>query len=187
MISIVFASDAELVRQLVAVLAVASVVVAALLAHAGRGGRVVAGGAAVLGLIVVLGLTLSPVGGLEGDGCATDASSPLDDVPNVLLFFVPVLFAVVATRRPLTMLLAGPAVSVAIEFAQDVLPELGRRCDVNDVLANSAGAAGGVLMGAIILLTTFIGRRGRGAPVGTVASAATRAEAAQERELHRLR
>jgi hypothetical protein len=40
-----------------------------------------------------------------------------------------------------------------------VFPELGRRCDVDDLLANSAGAVGGALIGATILLSVRLVER----------------------------
>lgn len=161
MISIVSAADGEAVRQLLVLATVASVVLAAVLAGGARTERALATVLAVGGVLVIAGLTLSPVRGLPGEGCATRPDAPLDDVPNVVLFFVPMLFAVVATRRPVVVLLAGPVLSAAIEWGQDVVPSLGRRCDVDDLLANSAGSVAAVLVGSVIVGVAHIERRRR--------------------------
>lgn len=186
MISIVSAADGESVRELLAAVTAASVLLAAVLALTGRGGRGLAALLAIGGLVLIAGLTLAPVGGLPGDGCATEPRAPLDDIPNVALFFVPALFAVVATRSPLLVLLAGPALSATIEWVQDVVPSLGRRCDVDDLLANSAGAVAAVAVGSLLLLIAHLvtrrgggGRRRPGHP--------TDVRAARERELHGVR
>jgi membrane-associated protease RseP (regulator of RpoE activity) len=182
MISIVSAADGEAAGRLLVVVALAAVVVAVVLASGGRGGRAAAGGLTIVGLALVGGLTLSRVTGLPGNGCATDPGAPLDDLPNVALFFVPLLFAVVATRRPVLVLFAGPALSAAIEWVQDVVPSLGRRCDVDDLLANSAGAVAAVLVGSAILGVTGAITRRRDA-----AERSARARAATERALSAVR
>lgn len=161
MISIVSAADGEAVRQLLVLASVASVVLAAVLAGGARTERALATVLAVGGVLVIAGLTLSPVRGLPGDGCATRPDAPLDDVPNIALFFVPMLFLVVASRLPLLVLLAGPTLSATIELVQDVVPSLGRRCDVDDLLANSAGVVAAVLVGSLILGVVHIARRRR--------------------------
>lgn len=187
MLSIVLSADHLLSRPFLVLMSIAAVVVALLLARAGRGGRLAAAALAAVGVLVVLVATLSPdpVSGPGDYGCSTELDAPLDDVPNVVLFFVPLLFAVVATRRPLVVLLGGPALSVAIELAQNLLPVDGRRCDVDDVLANSAGSVAAVVIGSLVLLIDIAWRRvnrHRNDPV--VDRHATRRDA-REPELHR--
>lgn len=164
MISIVSAADGEGVRQLLVLASVASVLLAAVLAGGARTERTLATVLTVGGVVVIAGLTLSPVRGLPGEGCATRPDAPLDDVPNIVLFFVPMLFAVVATRRPVLVLLAGPALSAVIEWVQDVVPSLGRRCDVDDLLANSAGVVAAVVVGSVIVGVAHIAERRRRRP-----------------------
>ena len=58
-----------------------------------------------------------------------------------------------ATRRPLLMLVAGSGLSVAIDVLQAVVPALGRACDTNDWMMNTTGCvAGGLLAGGTIAL-----------------------------------
>lgn len=155
MIPLLLASDGALARQLLVVVTIAAVVLAAVLAR-GRTGRLVAGTLAVSTFGAVLALTLSPdpVSGPGAGGCAVDVDDPLTDVPNMVLFLVPVLFAVVATRRPLPFLLLGPLLSAAIELGQTLLPVVGRRCDADDLVANSAGSVVAVILGAVIVWAT---------------------------------
>jgi hypothetical protein len=182
MISIVSAADGEVAGRLLVVVALASVVLAVVLASAGRGGRATATVLTVVGLALVGGLTLSRVTGLPGEGCATEPGAPLDDLPNIALFFVPMLFAVVASRRPVLVLLAGPALSAVIEWVQDVVPSLGRRCDIDDLLANSAGAVAAVVVGSVVLGVTGAVTRHRDA-----AARSAHARDATERALHAVR
>ena len=70
---------------------------------------------------------------------------------NVVLFVLPVLFASVASRRPLVMLLAASALSVAIEVFQALVPAIGRSCDTTDWLNNTIGAAVGAVLAIVAL------------------------------------
>jgi glycopeptide antibiotics resistance protein len=77
---------------------------------------------------------------------------------NVTLFFPPVYFATLATRRPLLMLAAGTALSAAIEVVQGLMPNTGRSCDTNDWAMNTAGAVAAVLLASA---TSAFARRTR--------------------------
>lgn len=70
---------------------------------------------------------------------------------NVVLFVAPVLFAVVATRRPLLVAVAGSGLSALVETVQALVPALGRSCSTNDWLSNSIGVVIGAVLGAVAL------------------------------------
>jgi hypothetical protein len=70
---------------------------------------------------------------------------------NVVLFVAPVLLAGVATRRPALAVLAGSALSAALEGLQAVVTSIGRSCDTNDWLCNTIGAVLGGLLAAVAL------------------------------------
>jgi hypothetical protein len=77
----------------------------------------------MLSVLPVVVLTLVPAAGRVGDvGCVVQFSMPtlttVELMANVALFFPPVLFATLATRRPLLMLAAGAGLSAAIEAVQ---------------------------------------------------------------------
>ncbi len=118
--------------------------------------------AAALGVVV---LTIGPSPGellftvaQSVPGLDDLASSTVEMAANVLLF-VPVafLFAGSARRLPGVLVwLICTAASAAVETAQLVLP--GRESTVRDVVLNSAGAAIGVLLHALVT------RRGSGSP-----------------------
>ena len=59
-----------------------------------------------------------------------------------------------ATRRPLLLLVAGTALSVAVEAFQAAVPALGRSCDANDWTMNTAGTVAAVLVGGAMLALT---------------------------------
>lgn len=160
MISTLLAENPALVRSLIVVVMVIAVVIAATLAARGRSGRL---GAAVLGLAgigVGFVLTLSPVRSTSlPPSCNTEPYNFFSDTANVALFLLPAIFLVVATRSAALVAVLGPLGSASIELTQYVFPELGRRCDVDDLLANSAGAVGGALIGAVILLSVRLVER----------------------------
>lgn len=110
-----------------------------------RSGRLIAAIIAGLALVVVLGLTLTPdTYPLDVTTCNLESQTPLGDYLNIFLFVVPALFAVVATRRPVIVLFSGILLSAVIEFVQFSNPAFGRRCDIDDWLANSFGTLLGV-------------------------------------------
>jgi hypothetical protein len=140
-------------RTILAVGLVAAVVVAFLLPRAGKWGRIVATAIAAVAGILVLALTFSPdpTGVLDEAQCNLEPHSFAFDVLNMALFLLPALFAVVAARRPAVVALAVPVASALIELVQFLTPVLGRRCDVDDLLANVIGGLLGVLIGAVAL------------------------------------
>lgn len=154
MISTLLAADFPHTRSVFLVAAVLAVAVAAVLAASGRGGRVTAGLLSVVGVGAVLALTLSPIGSSVGrsSSCNVEPYNFFSDTANVALFFVPAIFLVIATRSAAVVAVLGPIGSASIEIAQYALPELSRRCDIDDLLANSAGAIAAALIGAVILL-----------------------------------
>nr|WP_281372159.1 VanZ family protein [Modestobacter versicolor] len=84
---------------------------------------------------------------------------------NVALLVPVVLFAALATRRPLLALAAGTGASVLVEAVQALTPALGRACDTNDWSMNTVGAVLGAAL-AWLLLRGVTARRG-GLPVVT--------------------
>jgi len=160
MLSTFIVENYLLVRILLIGALVVAVALTAVLVRARRGRRV----AAILagaGLLVIIALTLTPdTYPLDAATCNLQPYSPFTDVYNILLFLVPALFAVVATRHPLVVLACGIALSAGIELVQFLVPWFGRRCDVDDWLANSLGTLIGVALavgvGAVI---TWWGKR----------------------------
>jgi len=142
-----------LVRIAIAVAVALSIIVAALLVRAGLTGRKIAGVLGGIATLVVLGLTFAPDKyPLPAATCSLEAHSFYTDYLNVTLFYLPVLFAVIATRSPWTVLAFGVGMSAAIEAIQAALPVLGRRCDLNDWATNSFGTLLGVLVGFVVIL-----------------------------------
>jgi hypothetical protein len=117
-----------------------------------------------LSALVVLALTLSPGGQTGRDtACTVQFALPtltrVELLANVALFVPPVLFATLATRRPLLVVAAAVGASAAIEGLQAAVPAIGRACDTNDWLMNALG----VLVGALLATSTrAIARRTSG-------------------------
>jgi hypothetical protein len=152
-ISTFMAENFLLTRVILVVGFVAAVVVAIVLARGGARGRRAATVIAAAAGILVLALTLSPdPTGVQSEVvCNLTPYSFWADALNMALFLLPALFAVVALRRPALVALAVPVVSAAIELAQYLVPAFGRRCDVDDWLANVIGGVIGVLLGLVAL------------------------------------
>ena len=157
MLSTFIVENYAIVRMLMVVALVAAVVVAALLVHRRRIASILAS----VGLLVVLGLTLTPdTNPLPAQVCNLQSYTPFGDDFNILLFLVPAIFAVVAMRHPLIVLAGGIAISAGIELAQYLVPWFGRRCDVDDWLANSLGTLIGVALAvAVGAVVTWWGKR----------------------------
>lgn len=152
MISTFIAGHQTLMAFLVGAALVVCVALAAVLVRAGSRGRRGAGALAALGLLGIVGLTLVPDTARPADvRCNLDPIYFLRDHENMLLFLVPALFAVVALRRPLLVLAAGVGLSLAIEAVQAAVPAVGRRCDVDDWLANGIGTLVGVAVAAALV------------------------------------
>jgi hypothetical protein len=120
-----------------------------------RGGRAYAPrirwGLVTLSLLPVVVLTLVPTSRrVDEVGCTVQFSLPtlgtVELLANLALFFPPVFFATLATRRPLPTLAAGAGLSAAIEAFQAVLPGIGRSCDTNDWAMNTTGALFAILL-----------------------------------------
>jgi hypothetical protein len=103
-----------------------------------------------LSLLPVPALTLLPVLGRSFVFCVVQFAAPtlgsVELLANVSLFFPSVFFATLATRRPVLMLVAGMALSAAIEVVQGLFPAIGRSCDTNDWAMNTAGIVVAVLL-----------------------------------------
>ncbi|MBB5850667.1 VanZ family protein [Amycolatopsis umgeniensis] len=102
-------------------------------------------------LVPVFALTLVPAGRtIDEVGCTVQFSLPtlgaVELLANVALFLPPVYFAALASRRPLTMLVAGSALSAVVETLQALVPAIGRACDTNDWLMNTLGGVLGLLL-----------------------------------------
>jgi hypothetical protein len=150
-----------LVRVLLVIAAIACVALTAVLVRMGLRGRRIAGILAAVATVVVLGLTLTadkfPNPGV---GCTFDGSTFYYDFYNIVLFFLPVLFATIWARRPQLVLLGGVGLSAVIETVQAFIPVLGRRCDLGDWLANSTGTVLAVLVAAgVTVLVERVRRR----------------------------
>jgi hypothetical protein len=151
-ISTFIAGHQTLVAILVAGTLVLCVALAAVLVRAGDRGCRIASALSGLGLLGVVGLTLVPDAARAADvRCNLDPVYFLRDHENMLLFLVPALFAVVALRRPLLVLAAGVGLSLAIEAVQAAVPAVGRRCDVDDWLANGIGTLVGVAVATVLV------------------------------------
>ncbi|MGX5656045.1 VanZ family protein [Geodermatophilus nigrescens] len=118
------------------------------------------GALALLGLLPVVALTLTPTPRRAFETCAVQLSLPspgsVELLANVALFVPAVFFAALATRRPVAVLLAAVGASAAVEAVQAALPALGRSCDTNDLAMNAAGAA---LAAALAAGTTALAAR----------------------------
>jgi hypothetical protein len=108
-----------------------------------------------LALLPVAALTLVPVDRELFGRCevawVVPTFSRVELFANVVLLVPAALAAAVALRRPLLALLAGSALSAAIELFQALVPSLGRSCSTNDWLANTVGAALGAALGWVAL------------------------------------
>ncbi|MET9292475.1 VanZ family protein [Streptomyces sp. NPDC003077] len=65
---------------------------------------------------------------------------------NVALFVPLGFFGLLATRRPLAIVLGAPALSATIEVSQALIPPIARNCDSSDFVANTIGAWLGVVL-----------------------------------------
>lgn len=108
-----------------------------------------------LATVPVVVLTMLPTDRRAFERCEVAWTLPtagrVELAANVVLFVAPVLFAVVATRRPLLVALAGSALSALIETVQALVPALGRSCSTNDWLSNTIGVGIGVVLGVVAL------------------------------------
>jgi hypothetical protein len=151
-----------LVRIALVVGAVVCLAVAAVLTWIGRAGQRIAVVISAVAALAVLLLTLTPDKyPIPAVTCSFDPSSFYSDEFNIVLFLLPALFAVVATRRPVVVLASGIGLSALIELVQCLTLALGRRCDVGDWLANSTGTAIGVLLAVVLMAVVRRVRRAK--------------------------
>ncbi|WP_406633223.1 VanZ family protein [Amycolatopsis sp. WGS_07] len=118
----------------------------------------------MLSVVPVVVLTLVPTSSrVDYIACAVQFSVPtltsVESLANVALFFPPVFFAALVTRRPLLMLAAGAGLSAGIEAVQALVPAIGRACDTNDWEMNTVGAIlAALLASGTIMLANRTGR-----------------------------
>jgi glycopeptide antibiotics resistance protein len=151
MISTFLAEYPLLVRAVLLAFTVLVLVVAVLLVRAGRWGRRLAWVLAAAAGGAILLLTLSPDGSRGAPvACNFVPYMFYRDEANMALFFVPALFATVASRRPLLVLASAAVLSAGIEGVQR-LTATNRRCDIDDWLANSMGGAAGGIAACLVI------------------------------------
>ncbi|PRY45097.1 VanZ family protein [Umezawaea tangerina] len=113
---------------------------------------------AVLSAIPLVAVTLVPTGIRADDGvlCAVQlflpTSGSVELLANIALFLPLVLFAALASRRPLLVVLVAVVGSFAIEAVQAVLPVIGRRCDTEDWAMNTVGILVAGVLARIVLV-----------------------------------
>ncbi len=116
-----------------------------------------------LGTLPVAVLTMLPTDRRAFERCEVAWTLPtagrVELAANVVLFVAPALFAAVATRRPVRVLVAASALSALIETVQALVPAIGRSCSTNDWFSNTIGVAIGVLLAMLALRLTGPHRR----------------------------
>jgi hypothetical protein len=99
---------------------------------------------------LVLAATLSPTPHHLGIGvCGTHLTTTggltsLQGLLNVLLFVPAAGMLTLASGRPADGIAAGIGLSASVEAVQALVPQLGRSCQVHDLIANTLGAFAGV-------------------------------------------
>jgi hypothetical protein len=91
-----------------------------------------------LGTIGQCGTYLTTTGGLTS----------IQGLLNVLLFVPAAGMLTLARGRPADGIAAGIGMSAAVEAIQALVPQLGRSCQLHDLIANTAGAFAGVGLAA---------------------------------------
>jgi len=130
--------------------------------------RRVAGVLLCLAAALIVFTTLIPdptriVAGCELPFAFTDLIR-VDSLANILLFVPLTLAMTVLTRRRLLAFAVGTGASAAIELAQWLAPTLGRSCTSTDWIANTLGAALGVGLASLGLLSTRVASSRTGSP-----------------------
>ena len=101
-------------------------------------------------LLALLYMTLRPAGSTERLNLVPDlggaAFSAFDTLANVAVFVPLGLILVAARWRALPAIALGLAVSFAVEVLQ-LIVDVGRAADINDVITNTVGAALGWTIG----------------------------------------
>ncbi|MEU4196694.1 VanZ family protein [Kribbella sp. NPDC026611] len=100
---------------------------------------------------LVIAATLSPTAHRLGQvgQCGTHLTTTggltsLQGLLNVLLFVPAASMLTLASGRPGDGIAAGIGMSAAVEAVQALIPQLGRSCQLHDLIANSVGAFCGV-------------------------------------------
>jgi MFS family permease len=160
LLSTIIIENFFVVRLLLLAGFIGAIVAAGFLVRAGKRGRIIAAIIAGVGLVVVIALTLTPdTYPLDGNVCYLVVDSPLWDILNLALFLVPAIFVTVAVRKPVIVAVSGVLLSAIIEALQYLNPWFGRRCDINDWIANATGMVFGVLIAAALIV--IVGARAR--------------------------
>ncbi|GAB3411940.1 hypothetical protein GCM10027515_33780 [Schumannella luteola] len=132
-----------------------SVVIGVALLRRGDRGRLALVGMTAIVLAFVLGLTLLPTGQwTSGQFCSLRLTTPgllsFEPFSNVGLFVPLGFFLALATRMPVISVAAGSLVSAGVEAAQAYVTAIGRACDANDWMLNTAGTLVGVLLAVVV-------------------------------------
>lgn len=153
MISTILVENAALVRILFWAAVGVSAILGWVLFRSGKAGALAV--LAVVGLLGVLALTVSPSDGVRYAFCTVQFSVPfqgIDTLANIAMMVPLTLFAALRLRRPLLVFAAVSGLSAIIELVQALIPALGRSCDTNDWYMNTVGAA----VGTLIALTVIV-------------------------------
>lgn len=122
-----------------------------------------------VGLSLVLGATLSPSPGSVSGSCLTEMTRPLgprgmlvfssDRALNTWLLLPLGFFAGYLAVRRWWILLLAFMVPVAVEAIQRLVPELGRRCQFQDLIDNTWGLVIGAMAGVVLgFVLPWLGR-----------------------------
>jgi hypothetical protein len=105
------------------------------------------------GFALVLAATLSPtphtLGGLGACGThltTTGGLTSIQGLLNVVLFVPAAGLLTLASGRPGDGIAAGIGLSASVEAVQALVPQLGRSCQLHDLIANTFGAFVGVAL-----------------------------------------
>jgi hypothetical protein len=116
-------------------------------------------------LALIFAATLSPTAPhrMPGVGsCGTHLTTmggltSMQGLLNVLLFIPAAGMLTLASGRPADGIAAGIGLSAVVEAVQALIPQLGRSCQLHDLVANSLGAIAGVGLAATVQLVLCTG------------------------------
>ncbi|MFC6157956.1 VanZ family protein [Kribbella jiaozuonensis] len=91
---------------------------------------------------------LSQIGECGTHLTTTGGLTSLQGLLNILLFVPAAGMLTLASGRPGDGIAAGVGMSAAVEAVQALIPQLGRSCQLHDLIANSIGAVCGVSLAA---------------------------------------
>ncbi|PSL37845.1 VanZ like protein [Labedella gwakjiensis] len=155
MISTLLASNPALVRVLVVVGVLVCAAVGLMLYRAGRTRALSV--LAIVGLVGVLALTLSPSDGPRYAFCTVQFSIPfagIDTLANLVMTLPLALFSALrfgSRLRAFAVFAAVSGLAALIELTQALIPAIGRSCDTDDWFMNTIGAAVGVAFAMAIM------------------------------------